>query len=227
MNGFDNNGKWKKPYKMTNNEDFERDGYFFCKNLVVDWEGLYVPIPVDQMGNRLSGSMHFNENGTVDYNADEQQVSGSLARYNFPHYKKLHNIIGKAIEPTLGIELHPTYYYERYYFVGQELKRHNDRPACEVSVTLQISTNFKKPWPIWFEKPDGSESAIEMVNGDGCIYKGCERDHWRSPLQSKYNKYERKWREVRKQKDDTYQHQIFLHYVSAQGPYVHHAFDRR
>ena len=69
MNGFDNNGKWKKPYKMTNNEDFERDGYFFCKNIVVDWEGLYVPIPVDQMGNRLSGSMHFNENGTVDYNA--------------------------------------------------------------------------------------------------------------------------------------------------------------
>jgi hypothetical protein len=93
-------------------------------------------------------------------------------------------------------------------------------------VTLQISTNGKEPWPIWFERPDGSETYVLMKNGDAVIYKGCEREHWRDPLQSRYGKWENKWRTIRKQEDDTYHHQIFLHYVNAQGPFVHHANDR-
>ncbi len=124
------------------------------------------------------------------------------------------------------MELLPTYFYDRFYYVGQQLKRHSDRPACEVSVTLQISTNGKEPWPIWFERPDGSETYVLMKNGDATIYKGCEREHWRDPLQSRYNTWENKWRSFRKQEDDTYHHQIFLHYVDSQGPFVHHANDR-
>jgi hypothetical protein len=35
------------------------------------------------------------------------------------------------------MDLHPTYFYDRFYFPGQQLKRHSDRPACEVSVSYK------------------------------------------------------------------------------------------
>jgi acyl-CoA thioesterase len=65
-----------------------------------------------------------------------------------------------------------------------------------------------------------------MKNGDAAVYKGCEREHWRDPLESKYNRMQRRIRKVRKMQDDTYHHQIFLHYVNSQGPFVHFANDR-
>ena len=129
------------------------------------------------------------------------------------------------LENILEIDLHPTYFYERFYYAGQELGRHTDRPACEISVTLQISTNLKEPWDIWFQKPDGKETSIKMKSGDAVIYKGCEREHWRLPMKSNYNKLQNKFRTFRKKEDDTYLHQIFFHYVDAQGPYVHYAYD--
>jgi hypothetical protein len=161
-----------------------------------------------------------------DYCPEEKQVHGSLARYNIPTYRELHFLIKKEVEKVLQMDLHPTYFYDRFYFVGQQLKRHSDRPACEVSVTLQISSNHPDdPWPIWFQRPDGSESYALMNDGDAVVYKGCEREHWRDPLASRYNKIEKSWRKVNRLKDDTYHHQIFLHYVDANGPYCHCAFD--
>ena len=81
------------------------------------------------------------------------------------------------------------------------------------------------PWAIWFEKPDGEEVSVKMNSGDAVIYKGCEREHWRHPMKSNYNRLQRKWLKTRKKEDDTYLHQIFFHYVDAQGPFVHYAFD--
>jgi hypothetical protein len=34
----------------------------------------------------------------------------------------------------------PTYSYARIYANGDELKKHRDRPACEVSVTLHLGS---------------------------------------------------------------------------------------
>jgi len=210
---------------MTKNEVFERNGYLFLPGLVSNVEDIYCEPPLDEHGKRLTGQLKYIRSDKFFYEPEEGQVSGALARYNVPVYKELHFLVRKAVEKELGIDLLPTYFYDRYYYVGQELKRHKDRPACEVSVTLQISTNSTKPWPIWFQRPDGSEASITMKNGDAAIYKGCEREHWRDPLQSKYGKWENKWRTFRKKEDDTYHHQIFLHYVNAQGPFVHFAND--
>lgn len=203
-------------YKMSSNDQFEKNGYLFLPSIIKNPEQLFSPVPKER------GQITYHRKDKFSYDPEEKQVNGSFSRYNFPFYKELHFSIKKIVESTLGIDLHPTYYYERYYFVGQQLKRHSDRPSCEVSVTLQISTNRKEPWSIWFEKPDGSESFVNMKNGDAVIYKGCEREHWRDPLESKYNKFQR----IFKRDDDTYHHQIFLHYVNANGPYVNHSFDR-
>jgi len=207
------------------NESFEKNGYLFIPRLIGDPENLYCPCPLNEHGERLTGKLGYQRVDKFTYIPNELQVPGSLARYNVPMYKQLHFLVRKQVEKTLGMDLLPTYFYDRFYYVGQELKRHSDRPACEVSVTLQISTNSENPWPIWFNRPDGSDGYVVMKNGDAAVYKGYEREHWRDPLESKYNRMQRFIRKVRGMKDDTYHHQIFLHYVNSQGPFVHFAND--
>ena len=211
---------------MSKNEFFEKNGYLFLPQLISDPENLYCPCPLNEMGERLTGQLNYHRADKFTYVPDEKQVNGSLARYNVPMYKQLHFLVRKQVEKALGMDLLPTYFYDRFYYVGQQLKRHSDRPACEVSVTLQISTNSENPWPIWFNRPDGSDGYVVMKNGDAAVYKGCEREHWRDPLESRYNRMQRRIRNVRKMQDDTYHHQIFLHYVNSQGPFVHFANDR-
>lgn len=211
---------------MSKNESFEKNGYLFLPQLISDPENLYCPCPLNEHGERLTGQLNYQRADKFTYCPDEKQVNGSLARYNVPMYKQLHYLVRKQVEKSLGMDLLPTYFYDRFYYVGQQLKRHSDRPACEVSVTLQISTNSENPWPIWFNRPDGSDGYVVMKNGDAAVYKGCEREHWRDPLESKYNRMQRRIRKVRKMEDDTYHHQIFLHYVNSQGPFVHFANDR-
>ena len=57
--------------------------------------------------------------------------------------------------------------------------------------------------------------------GDGMVYKGCERPHWRDPMPgAKKNK------KLFGKTADLYYHQIFFHYVLADGQRAHCAWDR-
>ena len=210
---------------MTDKETFERDGFLEVPEIIIDPKNLFTKPPKNHNGSRTSGSLKYNLRQEPQYDKDETQVPGSFSVYNNPKYREIHRLVRRVVQNILEIDLHPTYFYERFYYAGQELKRHSDRPACEISVTLQISTNLKEPWDIWFQKPDGKETSIKMKSGDAVIYKGCEREHWRLPMKSNYNKLQNKFRTFRKKEDDTYLHQIFFHYVDAQGPYVHYAYD--
>ena len=190
-------------------EVFDRNGYLYVPN-AVDFKSLYCSPPVNKEGKRITGiERHFKRQKT-QFNSLEPQVNGSLARYNIPFYKTTHYSLMKQIEGILGMDLLPTYFFDRFYYEGQELTRHTDRPSCEISATVQISTNRDEAWPIWFERPDHTENSVSMKNGDMVLYKGCERDHWREPLTG----------------ENSYHHQIFFHYVNAQGNYVHYAYDR-
>ena len=209
--------------KITKNEQFEKDGYLLLPNLISNPEILYCKPMIDELGNTKCGTASY-QGGKIIFKDVDEQVEKSFSRYNYPEYKPAYDMIKKSLEKDLGVELFPTYYFERFYYVGSELKRHTDRGACEISVTLQISSNTD-PWPIYFKKPDGSESCAIMNNGDAVLYKGCKIEHWRNKLESRYNKYQRYFRKLTKKGDDTYHHQIFFHYVSAQGENVHHAFD--
>lgn len=171
-----------------------------------------------------------NERGQINYFGSldkfshvplEKQVNGSLARYNHPKYKYPHSQIRIKLEKILGKELYNTYYYDRFYFPGQRLYRHTDRDSCEISLTYQISSSAKKPWPICFETPDGEEKYVELNDGDAVLYKGCERDHWRDPLPSNKTILDKMFFK----EDTTYHHQVFFHYVLANGNRVHFAND--
>lgn len=159
---------------------------------------------------RERGMIKYNKRGGIFEHTEETQVQGSLARYTVPYLKPAHQDIQQRVQEIIGEKLYPTYYYDRFYFRGQELKRHTDRGACEISVTVSISHNLDYDWPIYFELPDGKVEEFTMQPGDGVIYHGITLPHWREPM---------------KGERDSYFHQCFFHYVRADGDYLHHAFD--
>ena len=209
----------------TRNEFFDTNGYLIIKNLC-DPEKLFHSVPKERGLFNWRGSDKLDK---FTYQEVETQVSGSLARYWHPQYRKIHSEIRLILERVIGRKLYNTYYYDRFYFPGQELKKHTDRPACEISVTIHVSTNIKESWPIWIKTPDtfedktmkianGENRFVHLEAGDGMVYKGCERPHWRDPmpglLESKINKDE-----------SLYYHQIFFHYVLQDGIRAHYAWD--
>ena len=166
----------------------------------------------------------------------ELQVEGSTSRYWHPQYRAIHSGIRMKLEKHLGRKLYNTYYYDRFYYPGQELTRHADRDACEISVTVHISTNLSTPWPIWIKTPDtytdntkkeilvpGENRSVILNAGDGMIYKGCERPHWRDAMPTEY---EKTWYGKKVEKEGLYYHQIFFHYVLQDGQRAHCAWDK-
>jgi hypothetical protein len=219
----------------TRNESFEKNGYLVIKDLW-DPEELYSPVP------DLKGQYNYWDKNPEHFNhiPVEQQVEGSTSRYWHPQYRAIHSGIRRKLEKHLGRKLYNTYYYDRFYYPGQELTRHADRDACEISVTVHVSTNLEgdaADWPIWIKTPDtyadktrmvitetGENRSVVLQVGDGMVYKGCERPHWRDPMPTQY---EKKGLFGRKQveKEGLYYHQIFFHYVLQDGNRAQCAWD--
>jgi len=211
----------------TKNEQFDKNGYLLVENLV-DIQELICEVPNERGNLKYFGSLE-----KYIFEFDKGQVAGSFERWDYPPYEKFHYIIKKKLESIIGEDLYPTYYYDRFYFPGQKLDLHLDRPACEISVTMHIRTNLKDPWPFCIKGCDTyNENKTQVLDsgqlfsailkpGDVLIYKGCERPHWREPMPGvKRNK-------VRKLigKEELFYHQIFFHYVLANGNRAHHAWN--
>ncbi len=106
-----------------------------------------------------------------------------------------------TIKKETKLDLVPTYSYIRLYKKGDVLKRHTDRPSCEISVTLNLGGDN---WDIFID-PSGKKNkkgiAVSLEPGDMLIYKGCELEHWRKTF-----------------KGNTCC-QVFLHYNNKNGQY--------
>jgi hypothetical protein len=213
----------------TRNDKFEKDGYLVVKDLW-DAEDLYHPLP------DIKGQLNYWSKDVTKFshNPVEGQVEGSLARYWHPQYRKAHTGIRRKLEKIIGRTLYNTYYYDRYYFPGQALTKHADRDACEISVSIHVSTNLPdnlKNWPFKIKTPDtytddkktavlipGEGRAAILNPGDGLLYKGCERPHWRDAMPTP--------EKVEDAPKEYYYHQIFFHYVLQDGQRAHCAWDR-
>ena len=139
----------------TRNEFFDTNGYLIIKNLC-DPKKLFHPVPKERGLFNWKGSDKLDK---FTHQEVENQVNGSVARYWHPQYRKIHSEIRLILERIIGRKLYNTYYYDRFYFPGQELKKHTDRPACEISVSIHVSTNIKESWPIWIKTPDTFEDS--------------------------------------------------------------------
>jgi hypothetical protein len=214
----------------TRNDSFEKNGYLVIKDLW-DPQELYHPVP------EKKGQYSYVDKNPENYRYDEveKQVEGSTSRYWHPQYRTIHTGIRLKLEEHLGRKLYNTYYYDRFYYPGQKLIRHADRDACEISVTIHVSTNLEDKdadWPIWIKTPDtytdkkkqsimipGENRSVVLKPGDGMVYKGCERPHWRDAMPGKNKK-------VFGKKVEPYYHQIFFHYVLQDGQRAHCAWDK-
>ena len=116
--------------------------------------------------------------------------------------------IKPLIEAHTGLQLHPTYSYARIYKKGAVLAPHRDRPACQVSISLNLGQEPDTPWKLFIGDEDAPFTAT-LGPGDVLLYKGMELTHWRAPYEG-----ERLF-------------QVFIHYVDANGPHAAEKFDGR
>lgn len=152
-------------------------------------------------------------NELIEYNklpgnamTNDPQAPNSLAMYNYLPFVKL--LVKKIpdVSKILQEDVLPTYSYTRIYTHGEVLNRHRDRPACEISLTLNLKKDAD--WPIWFQKPNGEEVFLELNQGDAVMYLGEISDHWRTAYQGQKHV------------------QLFLHYVRAEGSKYWAVFDQ-
>jgi hypothetical protein len=167
---------------------------------------LYVPSFIKQ-DEAIKLSKEFKEH-CIKFNLQgDGQAQNSHSMYNFMPFVRLLVERVSQVSELLGEEVLPTYTYARVYKDDSELLRHRDRPACEISLTLNLSKDTD--WPIYFQRPDGSETSVELEPGDAVMYLGCQADHWR-------NKFE--GQECI---------QLFLHYVRSYGSKSWAYFDKQ
>lgn len=140
----------------------------------------------------------------MDYNDPQAPLSPST--YNLlPLVKTLVKKV-PVVSELIGEDVLPTYVYARIYKNNAELLRHRDRDACEVSLTVNLQKDVD--WPIWIQKPDGSEVNCELQPGDAMLYLGCVADHWREKFSGQNYV------------------QAFMHYVKANGSRAYAFFDK-
>ena len=159
-------------------------------------------------------------------NRVDQQIPGAYSKYGDWAMETLLMFMIPIMKAKTGMNLVPTYSYTRLYEKGNILKRHKDRPSCEVSTTLHLGGD---EWPIFLD-PTGGDYVIygkggeekivkpgapkgvrvDLKIGDMLIYSGCDLEHWREPFQGKICS------------------QVFLHYNHANGPYAKtNLYDKR
>lgn len=170
-------------------------------------------VQVNQMidANTIATVSQYFENKIKrgEWKANGKDKTTELAYYADPLIEILLLQCKETVEQACGKDLIPTYSYSRIYQPGEELEPHVDRPACEISVTVNVA-NTGEISPIYMQYADNPESKHMLNPGDAVIYKGCEARHWRLPM-----------------KEGQLNVQFMLHYVDKNGPYAAYAKDTR
>lgn len=168
---------------------------------------LFVPNFISQEHAQALSQEFYKLETSGQYTKDNQ-APNSPAIYNFKPFLEL--LCQKTNEVTNLIEeqVLPTYTYARIYKNGEVLARHRDRPACEISLTVNIGGDA--PWAIGIQKPLGEEINLDLNQGDAMLYLGCVADHWRDTPFSGQN-----------------YSQLFLHYVCSNGSNAWAYFDKK
>ena len=154
---------------------------------------------------------------------NDKQVPNTYSCYGDMLMETLMMKVLPIMQQRTDMNLIPCYTYTRIYKKGDILRRHSDRPSCEISTTLHLGGD---PWPIFLDptgqktvideykqihKPNAPKGiSIDLEVGDMLVYSGCELEHWREPFEG----------------DNCAQ--VFLHYNNVDGPFgTQNKFDKR
>ena len=214
--------------------DFEKNGYLVVRNFFDD-STLKI---MQQYWNLKWNYINFSEENrkTIDHSlkkGEQITIEDDDVGYSFNFYgdnlmEAIELEYGQKASEILNANLSPTYTYTRIYEKGTPLIPHTDRKSCEISATCPILisdnrssqicvSNFTKfevenrPIKLTPEdvKNSGNYSEIHLMPGDIMFYKGCDRYHWRDPIQCDYLI------------------QFFMHFVEAEGKNKDYVFDTR
>ena len=167
---------------------------------------VYVPgfITQEQAGSLAQQFIELEKTGAC---VSDSQAPKSSAYYNFKPFLELLCEKTPHVKNVVEEAVLPTYTYARIYKNGEVLKRHRDRNACEISLTVHLKGDCE--WPIFIESDGGKSVGLTLKQGDAMLYLGCTADHWREEfLGEEYV-------------------QVFLHYVRSEGPNAWAYFDKR
>ena len=132
----------------------------------------------------------------------DKQIPNTYSHYADHVMETLMMKVLPKMQQETGLQLVPTYSYARLYKKGDILKKHKDRPSCEISCTLNLGGD---PWSIFIE-----DTEILLKVGDMLVYSGCDLEHWREPFKGNICG------------------QVFLHYNHINGPFAEkNKFDGR
>ena len=154
---------------------------------------------------------------------NDKQVPNTYSCYGDMFMETLMMKVLPIMQQRTDMNLIPCYTYTRIYKKGDILRRHSDRPSCEISTTLHLGGD---PWPIFLDptgqktvideykqihKPNAPKGiSIDLEVGDMLVYSGCELELWREPFEG----------------DNCAQ--VFLHYNNVDGPFgTQNKFDKR
>ena len=153
----------------------------------------------------------------------DKQVPNTFSCYGDTFMETLMMKVLPVMKKHTDLDVIPTYSYTRAYKKGDVLKRHKDRPSCEISTTIHLGGN---PWSIYID-PTGSNNVIDehkgihkpnapkgikvdLNVGDMLVYSGCELEHWREAFEGNVCV------------------QTFLHYNNIDGQFArNNSFDKR
>ena len=141
----------------------------------------------------------------------DEQVPNTYSVYGDTFMETLMMKVLPVMEKYTELKLLPTYTYIRAYKKGDKLRRHKDRPSCQISTTLHLGGN---EWPIYIDPTGGDNvptgNRVDLKIGDMLVYSGCELEHWREPFEGNVCV------------------QTFLHYNDADGRFgKENIFDKR
>lgn len=137
----------------------------------------------------------------------DKQIPNTPAKYNYLSFLELLCEKTPEISEVIEETVLPTYCYARVYKKGDVLKKHTDRDACEVSLTVHLDGD--KEWIIYVQSPDKKEISVNLKCGDALLYLGCDAPHWRNSFEGSFYS------------------QVFLHYVRSRGKKSYAYFDNK
>jgi hypothetical protein len=182
---------------MTDAAHFDKHGCVLVKQFI------------DEQSISLISKYLENRIRRGEWSENTRDPESRYAYYADPLIEVILETSKEAVENTIGKELIPTYSYSRIYQPGEVLMPHVDRPACEISVTVNVATKGSIS-PIYTQYGNNDPEKHTLYPGDAVIYMGCDVMHWRQPLE-----------------DDQLNVQFMLHYVDKNGPNAEHAKDKR
>jgi len=211
--------------------DYKNNGYLVFRNFF-DETTIKLAATYFDFKYRL---LNFNEyEKSITGRTTEQDVlEGKAVAASYSYYgdQLLESIqlnYGQKACNSLRMQLSPTYSFARIYEKGSHLKPHVDRATCEISSSSPIFISDDKPSTLFISnftydasKGDpplltmeeiqkrGDYSEVNLYPGDIVFYPGCDRYHWRNPLESDYLV------------------QFFMHFVDARGVFKDLYYDGR